>query len=121
MTLHIVMNSPGNELSDSSIDTAIMTLASRVMQERQQGHLPGGPALELTFMLPGSRIKPGFEGMRMGGYTRAEDILYFETAVPQHIVQSGRAPEYVDLVLLDMIDNASQFFDDSMIPFEANS
>jgi len=119
MTLHISMTSPGNELSKSSIDNAITFLASHIAIEKRQGHLPEGPILDITFMLPSQYEKPDFEGMRMGGYTDENRTLYFETAVPETITQSERAPFYLAMVLEDVIDNASEFFIGSEVSFNA--
>jgi len=119
MTLHISMTSPGNELSESPIDNAITFLASHIAIEKRQGRLPEGPTLDISFLLPSQYEKPDFSGMRMGGYTDENKTLYFETAVPETITQSERAPLYLAMVLEDVIDNASDFFIGSQITFNA--
>ena len=120
MTLHISMNTPNNELSKSPIDDAITFVASHIAIEKRHGRLPDEPTLDLTFMLPGTHEKPTFSGMRMGGYTQKDKTLYFETAVPEHITRSEKAPYYVAMVLEDMIDNADLFFSDTGVSFNAN-
>ena len=119
MSLYISMNTPGNELSKSPIDDAITFLASHIAIEKRHGRLPEEPTLDMTFMLAGKYEKPGFSGMRMGGYTSDNKTLYFETAVPEHITQSEQAPYYVAMVLEDMIDNAELFFTGTGIQFNA--
>lgn len=111
MSLYISMNIPGSNHSDSAINNAITLLASYIAIEKHNGNFPDEPALDITFMIPGRNEKPGFSGMRMGGYTQDSRILYFETAVPEHITQSDKAPDYVTMVLHDMVDNAEIFFD----------
>ena len=120
MSLFISMTTPGNELSNSAIDNAITFVASHIAIEKRQGRLPAEPTLDITFMLPGKHEKPDFSGMRMGGYTDDNKTLYFETAVPEHITQSEKAPFYVAMVLEDMIDNADIFFASSGIDFNAD-
>lgn len=121
MTLHIGMNSPGDELSNSPINDAITRLAARITHQKHRGKLPGGPELDVTFQLPGKLVKPDFRGMRMGGYTYGNRTLYFEVAVPEFITRSDRAFDYIDLVLQDMIDNAESFFGENGIAFDTAS
>lgn len=117
MTIHISMTTPGSELSKSPIDDAITFLASHIAIEKRKGNLPTAPTLDITFMLPSEHEKPGFRGMRMGGYTEENNTLYFETAVPEGITQSEKAPYYVAMVLEDVIDNADVFFKDNNLDF----
>lgn len=119
MTIHISMNTPGRELSKSLIDDAITLLASHIAVEKRNGSLPTEPILDITFMLPGQHERPGFNGMRMGGYTHDNKTLYFETAVPIHITQSEQAPYYVAMVLEDVIENADLFFTGTEVKFNA--
>lgn len=120
MSLYISMTMPGNELSKTPIDDAITFLASHIAIEKRQGRLPDSPSLDITFMLPSKYEKPNFNGMRMGGYTHDNNTLYFETAVPEHITRSEKAPYYVAMVLEDMIDNADIFFTGTKVEFNAD-
>lgn len=118
MSLYISVSTPGKELEKSPIDTAITVLAANVAIEKRNGRLPKGPALDITFMLPNkSEIQP-FTGMRMGGYTSENQTLYFESAVPEHIINSKNASRYVVVALQDAVDNASDFFKSYNIPFD---
>jgi len=117
MSLYISMNFPGSELTKSPIDDAITFLASHIAIEKRNGRLPQEPSLDITFMLSGKHEKPDFSGMRMGGYTADNKTLYFETAVPEHITHSEKAPFYVAMVLEDMIDNAEMFFNGTDVSF----
>lgn len=120
MSIHISMNMPGTELTHSAIDEAITFMASHIAIEKRHGHLPEGPTLDITFMLPGKHEKPEFNGMRMGGYTPESRTLYFETAVPENMTQSEKAPYYVARVLEDVIDNADVFFAGTDVPFNVD-
>lgn len=117
MTLHISIQTPSADLDQSPIDQAITFFAVHAAIEKRQGRLPNGPALDVTFMLPGVKELPPFEGMRMGGYTADGGTLFFEAAVPAHIARSSDAPRYVAVIMQDVVDNASQFFKDNAIPF----
>jgi len=110
MGMYISVATASSELSASPITDAITLLAAKIADEKKQGSLPGGPTLDVTFMLPGEVEKPPFTGMRMGGYTKESDTLYFETAVPEHIIHSQLAAEYVAMVMQDVIVHADAFF-----------
>lgn len=119
MGLYISVTTASSGLTDSPINHAITTLASRVAGERKQGNIPGGPSLDITFMLPGEMEEPDFSGMRMGGYSTEGDTLYFETAVPKHIIHSPQAGQYVAMVMQDVIANAEAFFSETEVAFDS--
>lgn len=110
MGLSINIRSASSDALDSQVSRAITLLAAQVNRRQRHSGLPPGPGLDVTFMLPGKFDKPGFNGMRMGGFTDREGVLHFETAVPESLVQSREALRYVELTLQDVIDNANDFF-----------
>lgn len=118
MRLFVSINSPSQEIAKSPIDEAITFVAAHAAMESRQGHFPAGPALDITFMLSSKEDAPPFTGMRMGGYNKEGDTLFFETAVPETMTQSEEAPRYVALVMQDMVDNAKQYFDELHIDFD---
>ena len=118
MSLFISVNTPNKELEKSPIDSAITALAINAAVEKRSGRLPKGPALDITFMLPGKQDNPAFNGMRMGGYTNKNQTLYFENVVPKHLVYSKDAAKYIALSLQDVVDNANDFFKDNNMPFD---
>lgn len=120
MSLYIGTTMADSESAESLIQDAIKTLAITVAREKQKGGIPDGPSLDVTFMLPGQTVTADFTGMRMGGYTKESDTLYFESAVPEHIVHSELASEYVTLVMQDVINNAGTFFKEYEIGFDSN-
>ena len=119
MVLYIGMKTPSPDLDKSPIDQAITFMAIHVAKEKRSGRLPqSGPALDVTFMLPGKDDIPPFSGMRMGGYTDKNNTLFFEAAVPETMTCSTHAPEYVATVLHDVVENASEFFTENDIKFD---
>lgn len=120
MSMSISIRSASSEALDSQVSRAITAMAAQVTRKNQQGELPAGPGLDITFMLPGKLDKPGFQGMRMGGYTDRDGVLYFETAVPETLVQSSQAKRYVELALQDVIANANDFFTQNYRDFDRN-
>lgn len=119
MSLRINIKNPSAELTDSAINHAITLLATLVASKMKE--VPQQPILELTFMLPGKLEKPAFSGMRMGGYNNNEHTLFFEKAVPEHILHSPRSIAYVAAVLDDVVENASDFFADTSTEFNTPS
>ncbi len=118
MGLYISVTTASSGLAKSPIDMAITRLAGEVAMKTRQGLVPAGPSLDVTFMLPGKEEKPGFAGLRMGGYTPADDTLFFEQAVPEPILNSSRAPDYVALVMQDVLSNAAEFFAENDLAFD---
>lgn len=118
MTLGINVTTASQELADSHINQAIISLASLVAKKNRAGLVPvDSPFLEITFMLPGKLDKPDFSGMRMGGYTSQSNTLFFEKAVPEHILHSPQSTEYVVAVVQDVVNNACEFFKNTNAEF----
>ena len=118
MALHISVTTASAALKESAIVKAITQLATHVVLSSRAGLIPEHPILDVTFLLPGALDKPSFSGMRMGGYQPGDATLYFEKAVPEHILHSSQSPEFVSSVLFDVIDNASDFFQEHNLPFD---
>ena len=120
MSLFISSATASSELNQSAINEAISQLAVSVALAKQQGSFPEGPSLDITFMIPGKFEKPEFTGMRMGGYSDESATLFFERSVPEFIIHSDMAKEYVAIVMQDVLDHASEFFQAGGINFEAS-
>lgn len=117
MSLYISTATASSELQDTSIQQAIKSLAITVARERGQNGIPDGPSLDITFLLPGQKIKPDFSGMRMGGYTKEGGTLYFEREVPEHIIHSDQARQFIIIVMQDVVNHAGEFFQENEISF----
>ena len=118
MSLFISVTTPNSAFSESPMDKAITFFAAGVSMERRRGHFPPGPELDITFMVTGPKDAPDFQGMRMGGYSEGNRTLYFETAIPPHLNQSDAAPQYVQAVLQDAVDNAQDYFNELGVDFD---
>ncbi len=110
MTLSISMKTASADLTDSAITKAITMLATKIAKSSHALAMPKKPSLDVTFMLPGKLEKPAFTGMRMGGYEAQADTLFFEIAVPEHILHSAQSHVYAATALQDVIANANDFF-----------
>lgn len=118
MSLFISTATASSELQDTPIQEAIKSFAMNLAQKKRQGHFPDGPSLDVTFMLPGQKVKPDFMGMRMGGYTKNSGTLYFEREVPEYIIHSDQAGYFVSVVMQDVVEYASEFFQEHEISFD---
>lgn len=121
MGLYISVTAASANLGDSSINQAILRLAAKLAISNRDGSLPSGPSLDVTFMLPGAEDRPTFTGMCMGGYEPEQDMLYFEKAVPEHIVQSPDADLFVAVVMEDVIAHAGNFFAEHGVRFDTRT
>lgn len=118
MALTISMSTASAELADSPITKAISGLAAMLVIKKREGLVPDSPSLDIAFMLPGKLAKPDFAGMRMGGYDAEGKTLYFEKAVPEHILYSPQSTTFVFQVMQDVVDNAFDFFQDGSTEFD---
>lgn len=118
MSLYISVNTPTKDFYQSPIDNAITFFAASIAMEKRVGSFPEGPKLDITFSLSSKHDAPNFDGMRMGPYNDQNQTLYFETVVPPHMTQSRVAPQYVQAVLEDVIDNAQDYFSDLGVDFD---
>lgn len=118
MSLYISTATASSEIKESSINQAITMLAATMAIKTRHGMIPDGPSLDVTFMLPGKYDKPNFTGMRMGNYNEKGNTLFFERSVPDHIVHSAKANEYVTIVMQDVINQANEFFKEESIAFD---
>lgn len=104
-------------LEKSPLDKAVTRVAVALARQRQQGAIPSGPGLEITFLLASPDLQPDFEGMRMGGYSADDPVLRFHAAIPEHLAHSPTALRYVLAVLEDVLGNAQDYFSERQIPF----
>lgn len=118
MSIFISVTDPNTEQGKRTIDEAIVALAANIAGERRAANLPPGPKLDVTFLLPSGQNIPPFTGMRMGGYDGEDNTLFFEAAVPQHMLNSSKASRYVSAVIEDVIDNAGDFFLEHNVCFD---
>jgi len=118
MGLFISSATASSAIKESAINEAISHLAVSAALAKQQGQIPEGPSLDVTFLIPGKFDKPDFTGMRMGGYSDAADTLFFERSVPEYIIHSDMAREYVSVVMQDVIEHANEFFQAGGVNFD---
>lgn len=118
--LVISIKMPTRDLEKSPLEQAVTRLAINLAQGRQSlAALQLEPRLDVTFLLSHGADVPEFEGMRMGNYSAQENTLYFEVAVPEAYNHSPLASQYVAAVMDDVLTNASDYFAQIDVSFDA--
>jgi hypothetical protein len=74
--------------------------------------------LELLLEYPGAIRVPGYEGSRVGKYSRKRKRIQVCFAVPKHLLNSPRFAEYYFECLETAIAIAKKRFDQDGIPFD---
>jgi len=105
------------ELEECQINKAITALAIKLVKIRPMISNSFEPGIELTIILPGTTHKPAFQGMRLNGYSVNDNMLYIESAIPDTMLHSEHANEYMLALLQDAIDNGADFFTEKGLSF----
>lgn len=118
MTLFIGAYYPDNELQRSVFGEAVTSVALKLAQARSHRLQSTAPHVDFYFLVPSEVAKPDFQGMRIHSFDNETDTIRIESSVPEHMVTSKHAEEYVVASLLDAMDNAFDFFADSAVLFQ---
>lgn len=110
MTIYLSAVSGSRELEASPIDRAITSAAIKLTQARLRNAEKHSAGLDLTFLLPAKTVKPDFEGMRIRRYSVEDGTVFIESAVPDSMLYSEHANDYVLAVIQDAVENAEVFF-----------
>jgi len=85
----------GTELVRSRIDCALMQAARSLIRLRPTFADGEVPSVNVVFHLPGSVHSPDWEGLRVERFTRKKKLMLISVAVPEEIVHSDQALEFV--------------------------
>lgn len=118
MTLFIGAYYPDNELQRSVFGEALTQVALNLAKARSHRLQSTSPNVDFYFLVPGKLAKPDFQGMRIHSFDSETDTIRIESSVPDHMVTSKHAEDYVVASLLDAMDNAFDFFADSAVLFQ---
>lgn len=118
MTLFIGAYYPDKELERSTFGEAITRVAVKLAKSREHKLQKISPNLDFYFLLPSKIDHPDFQGMRIHSFDKDSKTLRIETSVPEHMVSSKHAEDYVVAALSDAVDNAFEFFSDTAVLFQ---
>lgn len=77
----------GPELRESRIDRAIKSAGKAAERLRGAFEFGSSPAINVVFYVPGSIGRLDWEGMRDAKFSRQQQLLMIQVAVPEQIVQ----------------------------------
>ncbi len=73
------------------------------------------------YIVPGSILKPDFEGYKLGHFSKKQKGLVVMIAVPPSVADGLNIPEFVGSSLREAVRLAAAFFDKKGISFSAQS
>ena len=76
----------GPELRGSHTDRILTEIAKAAMECRGAFEFGASPAVNVVFYVPGSLGSPDWEGVRDGKYSRKQQVLMVQVAVPSHLM-----------------------------------
>ena len=117
MSIYLNAITGSRELEGCPMDKAITTMAIRLAKLRKNLKNEPTPTIDLTVMLPGQHCAPDFKGMRMTQYSATDNLLYMESAIPETMLHSPHAENYLSALLEDALENAKSFFKEQGIKF----
>ena len=120
MTLHIGSMLPDRSLEESALVHAITKIAATLARLRDQRVQQKTPVLDIMFLLPSRQEKADFTGLRLHSFDRTGQVLRIESAVPDKMVASIHAEQFVIAIMQDAIDAAGEFFSEQHILFNAS-
>lgn len=107
----------GPELSGSPIDRAIMSATKATAKLRGKFEFGNSPAINVVFYVPGSTGSLDWEGMRDSKFSRQQQLLMVQVAVPDKVVQSTTPSMFVVESLYGANAIAFEFFRQKGIQF----
>lgn len=119
MALFITVFLPDRQLDETPFCKALSKVAMDLAQYRYNPVQTIKPNIDLYFLMPGNDETPGFAGMRFHSFDKSSNTLKIESSVPQKLIESVHAENYVVAVMQDAVDGAHDFFASQDIEFES--
>ncbi len=110
MAIYLNTVTGSRALEGSPFDQAITQAAIKLTRARLHEDGERIANLDLTFLLPAKKVKPDFKGMRIRHYSVEDGTVFIESVVPEKMLHSEYAPDYVLAVIQDAVENAEAFF-----------
>ncbi len=100
----------GPELQDSRIDLAIRAAGKAAKTLRGEFEIGNSPAINVVFYVPGSTGRLDWDGIRDSKFSRQQQLLMIQVAVPDEIILSTKADLFVIESLYGANAVAFEFF-----------
>ena len=85
----------GPELDKSSIDLALSTGMKIATELRGNFEFGSSPAVNVVFHVPGSISSPDWEWLRDAKFSRRDQLLMVQVAVPEEVVESSHPEKFI--------------------------
>ena len=105
----------GPEVRSSSLVAAIQAVSR--LCDRLRNQAAGEAAIDLVFHVPGSLIKPAYQGVRTGKFSKRDRILMVQVSVPESQVAGPDPIVFVVRSMRQAIGLAKPAFAKARIPF----
>ena len=100
----------GPELDKTPIDLALRVGMKIAAELRGNFEFGSRPAVNVVFYVPGSLGSPDWDGLRDAKFSRQQQLLMVQVAVPENIVESANPEDFVIESLYGANAVAFEFF-----------
>lgn len=100
----------GPELKGSLVDQTIKEVGKVATELRGDFEFGSGPAVNVVFHVPGSLGSPDWDGLRDAKFSRQQQLLMVQVAVPENVVESENPEDFVIESLYGANAVAFEFF-----------
>ncbi len=100
----------GPELEGSLIDRTIKEAGKAAAELRGDFEFGSSPAVNVIFYVPGSLGSPDWDGLRDAKFSRRQQLLMVQVAVPENVVDSSDPKDFVIESLYGANAVAFEFF-----------
>ena len=107
----------GPELRGCALDAVVRTVGRAAMKATGDFEFGSAPATNVVFHVPGTLGGPDWDGLRDGTFSRKERMLMVQVAVPEQIVGSEEAMDFIIEALRGANAIAFDVFEEKGMPF----
>lgn len=108
----------GPEQKNSNIRRALVDAMNVAAQTRDQNYNDGtDPWVNPIFIVPGSILKPDFEGYKLGHFSKKEKGLVVQIEVPQSVADGEGVREFIGESLREAVRLAAAHFISKQLSF----
>ena len=119
MTIYVGAVLGGPDTRESRAVLAIQGISRIGARRRKLTPLEGG-SIDLVFHVPGSLIRPDYEGLRTGKFSRKQQMLMIQVAVPEVELEAEDPERFIFWAMREAVAMTAPAFKKAKIPFSAD-
>lgn len=96
----------GGELAGGKTDRLIRRFCSALPRVQN----PDAADINIIFHVPGSIVKPDYQGVRTGRYSAKMRTLMVQVSIPESLMESPELEPFLDKSILEAVAAAKDFF-----------